>query len=118
MTSALLRSYEAIPLTAHARFAGSPAVMARVVIVASAKLIESAVGLCAPAMVALLLTDILLGMVGRVVPQIPLFFVGMPLKALVGVGAVLLGLAGLDALLQGGFRVYFELLGAALRPSP
>jgi flagellar biosynthesis protein FliR len=86
-----------------------------VAIAASAKLIEAAIGLCAPAVVALLLADILLGIVGRAVPQIPLYFVAMPLKALLGVGAVLLGLASLDAALQSGFRGFFNLLGAAFR---
>jgi flagellar biosynthetic protein FliR len=114
VTSALVRSYEAIPLSVHERFAGTPHAMAMVAVAASAKLIESAIGLCAPAMVALLLADILLGIVGRAVPQIPIYFVGMPLKALVGVGAVLLGLASLDAALQSGFLGFFALLGTAL----
>lgn len=118
LSSALVRSYEAIPLRLHARFAGSPSAMATVAIVSSAKLIESAIGLCAPAVVALLLADILLGMVGRAVPQIPLYFVGMPLKALLGVGAVLLGLAGVDTALQLGFRGFFDLVGAAFRLQP
>jgi flagellar biosynthetic protein FliR len=89
--------------------------MAMAAIAASAKLIESAVGLCAPVIVAMLLADLVLGIVGRAVPQIPVYFVGMPLKALLGVGAILLGLASLDAALQGGFRGLFDLLGAALR---
>ena len=114
VTSALVRSYESIPLSAPVRFAGSPHAMAMVAIAASAKLIESAIGLCAPAVVALLLADILLGIAGRAVPQIPLYFVGMPLKALVGVGAVLLGLAGLDVALRSGFQGFFDLLEAAL----
>lgn len=118
VSSALVRSYEAIPLNLHTRLAGSPGAMATVAMVSSAKLIESAVGLCAPAVVALLLADILLGIVGRAVPQIPLYFVGMPLKALLGVGAVLFGLAGLDTALQFGFRGFFDLLGAAFRLHP
>jgi flagellar biosynthesis protein FliR len=68
--------------------------------------------------VALLITDILLGIVGRAVPQMPLYFVGMPLKALLGVGAVLLGLAGLDTALQLGCRGFFDLLGPAFRLPP
>jgi flagellar biosynthesis protein FliR len=92
--------------------------MAMVAIAASAKLIEAAIGLCAPAVVALLLADILLGMVGRAVPQIPVYFVGMPLKALLGVGAVLLGLAGLDMALQSGFLEFYDLLGEAFRLRP
>ena len=55
VTSALLHSYEAIPLDTHARLGTSPAAMARVIIVASARLIESAVALSAPVIVALLL---------------------------------------------------------------
>ena len=118
VSSALVRSYEAIPLDTPVRFVVSPRAMATVVMVASGKLIESAIGLCAPVVVALLLTDILLGIVGRAVPQIPIYFVGMPLKALLGVGAVLLGLAGLDTALNAGFRGFFDLLGSAfgLRP--
>ena len=118
VSSALVRSYEAIPLSSHPRFAGSPGAMATVATVSSAKLIESTIGLCAPAVVALLLADILLGIVGRAVPQIPIYFVGMPLKALLGVGAVLLGLAGLDTALQFGFRGFFDLLDAAFRHQP
>jgi flagellar biosynthetic protein FliR len=115
MSTALVRSYEAIPLSIHERFAGPSAAMATAAVTASAKLFEAVIGLCAPAMVALLLADILLGIVGRVVPQIPLYFVGMPLKALLGLGAVLLGLAGLDVALQSGFRGFFDLLGLAFR---
>ena len=118
VTSALVRSYEAIPLSVPERFSGSPRAMAMAAMAASAKLVESAIGLCAPAVVALLLADILLGIVGRAVPQIPLYFVGMPLKALLGVGAVLLGLASLDAALQSGFRGFFDLLESVYRLRP
>ena len=118
VTTALGRSYEAIPLSAPTRFAGTTHAMAMVAIAASAKLIEAAIGLCAPAVVALLLADILLGIVGRTAPQISVTFVGMPLKALLGVGAVLLGLGGLDMALQHGFLGFFDLLDAALRLRP
>jgi type III secretory pathway component EscT len=110
---ALGRSYEAIPLGAQVQLAGRSHTMALVAIMASAKLLEAAIGLCAPAIVALLLADIVLGIVGRAVPQLPLYFVGMPLKALIGVGALLLSLAGLDIALQSGFRGFWDLLGSA-----
>ena len=115
VTSALVRSYEAIPLGGPGQLVGRSHAMAIMAIVASAKLIESAIGLCAPAIVALLLADLVLGIVGRAVPQIPLYFVGMPLKALLGVGALLLSLAGLDMALQSGFRGFWDLLGAVSR---
>ncbi len=113
--SALVRSYEAIPIGVPMQFTGAPHVMAVVAIAASAKLIESAIGLCAPVIVSLLLADIVLGIVGRAVPGIPLYFVGMPLKALLGVGALLLGLAGVEVALESAFGGFLDLLGLASR---
>jgi flagellar biosynthesis protein FliR len=43
----------------------------------------------------------------------PLYFVGMPAKALVGVGVVLAGLATLDSALSVGFRGFLALLERA-----
>ena len=118
VASALVRSYEAIPLGGPIRFAGGTFAMASAAIAASAKLIESAVGLCAPTIVALLLVDAALAIIGRAIPGLPLFFVGMPLKALLGVGAVLLGMGSLSAFLQHGFTGFFDLVGTALRLRP
>lgn len=113
LATALARSYEAVPLGATATSPAGLREAALLVIVASAKLIESAVGLAAPAVVALLLADVALGALGRAVPQIPLYFVGMPAKALLGVGAVLAGLATLDSALTVGFRGFLVLLERA-----
>jgi flagellar biosynthetic protein FliR len=76
-------------------------------------LIEAAIGLAAPVLVSLLLADLALGALGRAVPQIPLYFVGMPAKALLGVGAMLAGLATLDSALTAGFRGFLALLERA-----
>jgi type III secretory pathway component EscT len=113
---ALGRSYEAIPLGSHVQLGERSHAAAVLVIVASAKLIEAAIGLAAPALVALLFAELALGAIGRAVPGIPSYFVGMPLRALLGVGVVLLVLGGLDAAIQSGFREFFALLGAAFRP--
>jgi flagellar biosynthetic protein FliR len=110
---ALARSYDAIPVAPTA----TPAQLGRVVslaVSASAKMLESAVGLAAPALVALLLADLVLGAIGRAAPQLPLYFVGMPLKALLGVGAVLVALATLDTALVAGFRGWTALLARAI----
>jgi flagellar biosynthetic protein FliR len=112
---ALARSYDAIPLIAPLPFGKTTHAMAILAVVASGKLIESAIGLCAPAVVALLLADIVLGALGRSAPQIPLYFVGMPLKALLGVGAVLIGLATLDVTMQQTFQGFLSLFEAAAR---
>jgi flagellar biosynthesis protein FliR len=113
LATALARSYEAVPLGVTATSPAGLREAALLIIVASAKLIESAVGLAAPALVALLLADLALGALGRAVPQLPLFFVGMPAKALLGVGAVLAGLATLDSALTVGFRGFLVLLERA-----
>lgn len=115
VASALARSYEAFPLAVSPRIGEPSRAAALLVLAASAKLIEAAIGLAAPALVALLLADIVLGAIGRAVPGVPSYFVGMPLKALLGIGAVLLGLGGLDLAMQHGFRGFFALLAAALR---
>jgi type III secretion protein SpaR/YscT/HrcT len=112
LATALARSYEAVPIGAPP---GSDGVhgAAFLVIAASAKLIEAAIGLAAPAVVALLLADLILGALGRAVPQVQLYFVGMPAKALLGVGAMLAGLATLDSALTVGFRGFLGLLERA-----
>jgi type III secretion protein SpaR/YscT/HrcT len=113
LAAALGRSYDAVPIAAST----TPAQLGRVVAVvvaASAQMLEAAVGLAAPALVALLLADLVLGMVGRAAPQLPLYFVGMPLKALLGVGAVLVAMATLDTALVAGFRGWLDLVARAI----
>jgi type III secretory pathway component EscT len=109
---ALGKSYEAIPIgpPLHYRAQGA----ALLVIVSSGKLVEAAVGLAAPAMVALLLADLALGVVARAAPRLPVHAAGLPLRSLLGTGVVLVGLAGLDAALQAGFRGFWGLLSAGL----
>jgi flagellar biosynthetic protein FliR len=50
------------------------------------------VQLAAPAMIALLLTDLFFGIVNRVAPQINVFFLSLPVKMAVGLFVVLLSL--------------------------
>jgi flagellar biosynthetic protein FliR len=110
---ALGRSYDAVPVAASA----TPAQLGRVaalVVGASAQMLEAALGLAAPALVALLLADLVLGVVGRAAPQLPLYFVGMPGKALLGVGIALLAVASLDTALVAGFRGWAALLERAV----
>jgi type III secretory pathway component EscT len=115
MAVALARSYEALPVSLLSPRAAGTAALAlgprpacALVLAASAKLIESAVGLAAPVIVALLLTDLALGAVARITPAIPVYFAAMPLKALLGVGVVLLGLASLDAALIAGLPAWIR----------
>ena len=87
---------------------------ALVVMASSAKLIADGLALSAPVLVAVWLADVALGLVARAAPQIPVYFVGLPLKGLLAVGVVLLGLGGLPALFAGDFAGWFGLLSRTL----
>lgn len=54
----------------------------------------------APIYVTLILTEVALGVVARTVPQMNIFFVGMPLKIVVGLGAAVLSLPMLITLFK------------------
>jgi type III secretion protein SpaR/YscT/HrcT len=113
VATALARSYEAVPIAASARPTGL-AQAAGLALAASGQMLEAALGLAAPALVALLLADLALGAIGRAAPQIPLYFVGMPLKALLGVGAVLVAVGALDQTLTAGLQGWAGLLARAV----
>jgi flagellar biosynthetic protein FliR len=82
-----------VPLTGAPKIAS----LASGVDTAASTIFVSALELAAPALLALLITDIAFGMVSRVVPQLNIFAVGFPLKigvALLVVGASLPFLGG------------------------
>lgn len=58
----------------------------------TAQAIRMGVSIAFPAAVALLVADMLLGFMNRTAPQIQVFFLGMPLRAVIGVLAVILTL--------------------------
>ena len=108
LLEALLASYDAVPLAG----AVTPATLrgaAGVVVVASARLVEIALALAAPVVVALWLTDLALGMIARVAPAVPVYFVGLPAKGLLAVGVVLLGLGALDHALAVDLPAWLQL---------
>jgi flagellar biosynthetic protein FliR len=111
LSVALARSYEALPLGGSLPLSAPAGLQAQLglVLVASAKLIESAVGLAAPVIVSLLLADLALGVVGRVTPALPVYFAAMPIKAVLSVGIVLLGLGALDAALVAAWPAWLAL---------
>lgn len=105
---ALLASYDAVPL-AGGLTAASLRGSAWAVAAASARLIEAALALAAPVVVALWLTDLALGMVARVAPQVPVYFVGLPAKGLLAVGIVLVGLGAVEHALAAGQGTWLDL---------
>jgi flagellar biosynthesis protein FliR len=109
LLAALLASYEAVPLAgglAAANLRGA----AWVVAAASAKLLAVGLALAAPVVVALWLTDLALGMVARVAPQVPVYFVGLPAKGLLAVGIVLVGLGAVEQAMAAQAGGWLELV--------
>ena len=64
-------------------------------------MLVAALGFAAPVLAALFLADLALGVVNRVSPQIQVYFIGMPLKALLGVLLFMLAITGMVAALRG-----------------
>jgi type III secretion protein SpaR/YscT/HrcT len=82
------------------------------ILVLTGHLLAVALALAAPALSALFLADVVLGLMARVAPQIQVFFLGMPLKALLAVAVVFLAVEVLLAAFQGGLE---QMLGDVRR---
>jgi flagellar biosynthetic protein FliR len=110
LCDALLDSYRVLPVGGGLQ-AGAVHRAAAVVTLASARLIASGVALAAPVIVALWLTDLALGLVARAAPQVPVYFIGLPLKGLLAIGLVLICLGTLQAALVGDLGGWMRLTG-------
>jgi flagellar biosynthesis protein FliR len=83
----LARSYEAVPLLEWPQL-GSLTGAAQL---AFSGIFASAIQVCAPVLLALIITDAAIGVVSRVVPQLNVFAVGFPAK--IAVGLLLVGVS-------------------------
>ena len=110
LCEALLDSYRVLPVGGGLD-AGSARQAAAIVTAASARLIASGVALASPVIVALWLTDLALGLVARAAPQVPVYFIGLPLKGLLAIGLVLVSLGVLEGVLAGDFAAWLRLVG-------
>ena len=80
--------------------------LATVALQAVQALFVLALQLSAPVVATLILTDLALGLIGRLMPQMNLMMVGMPAKILIGLAA----LAACSPLLAGNFTQILDLL--------
>jgi type III secretion protein SpaR/YscT/HrcT len=97
---ALAASYEALPVVAMPGAAGWQA-LGEASMRAAARLIAVAAGLAAPVLAAMFLTDLALGLINRVSPQVGVYFVGMPAKAVLGLLALLIAVSATASALTG-----------------
>ncbi len=100
---AIQKSFELVPLMG-VNLTGDK-IMAHIITMIS-NIFILALKFSAPVYVTLFLTELALGVIARTVPQINIFFVGMPLKIIVGIGATIIALPMLSEL----FRKTVQLL--------
>jgi len=110
---ALLKSFDVIPAVAFPRMAGGWGPAAADMTRLTGEVLSIGVQLAAPAIVALLATDLLFGVINRIAPQVNVFFLSLPVKMLVGLLVVLAALPVFGELylrfFKDSYRV-FELL--------
>ena len=97
MLLAIQRSFELIPLTAATLPGGKVAFHLTAL---TGGIFATALKFAAPIYVTLILSEVALGAVARTVPQINIFFVGMPLKIGIGLGTAILVLPMLMTLFR------------------
>lgn len=78
--SALEKSYDVIPLAGWPRAAAWTGA-ARLAVYVGSEFFLVAVGLAAPVIATAFILEISLGLAGRLAPQMPAYFIGLPLKA-------------------------------------
>jgi flagellar biosynthesis protein FliR len=110
---ALAESYQAVPLFGFPEGAALRGV-GDLAVVSTGRLMLATLGLAAPVLAALFLADLALGLVNRVAPQIQVYFLGMPAKAVVGVFVFLLALTAMLGALRGHFAEALRSIGRAL----
>jgi len=103
LLSALYRSFDLIPITAM--FKVTSASLIKMLTIFNT-LFVLGLKLAAPAIVILFVLDASMGIVARIVPQMNIFFVGLPVKLGVGLFAVILSLPVFYLLFQTMFSLW------------
>ncbi|MFZ1081868.1 MAG: flagellar biosynthetic protein FliR [Candidatus Kryptoniota bacterium] len=88
LIQALKMSYDAVPVSGLKLSAGVVDTFVHM----TGMVFLTAVKVGAPVIVSIFLADILLGVISRMMPQLQIFFIGMPLKAGVGILALMASL--------------------------
>lgn len=90
--SALLRSFEFVPAFGFPQLQAGWSPAAAFITRLTGGVLAIGVQLAAPAMIALLLTDLFFGIINRVAPQINVFFLSLPVKMMIGLVVVAVAL--------------------------
>lgn len=101
--AALARTFELLPLNGTLPFGGLESVMR-----ATSNFIAAGIHLALPVMTALILTDLTLGLLARVAPQVQVYFLGLPVKVVVSLLAMSVVFASLLPYLSSMFKTMTE----------
>lgn len=112
---ALAESLASIPLDQFPRFGAGQWAYFDLVIRVFHDLIRVGLAIAAPAFVAAFLTDLALGMINRVAPQVQVFFVSMQIKPMVTVLIIMVSLHLILQRLLDEFRSMLQTIGEAIR---
>jgi flagellar biosynthesis protein FliR len=85
---AIQNTFDVIPLNGSLPFNGLEAIMK-----ATSMFIATGIHLALPVMTALVLTDLTLGLLARVAPQVQVYFLGLPVKVVVAMVAMAMSFA-------------------------
>jgi flagellar biosynthetic protein FliR len=70
----------------------------------SAGILLIAVQIAAPVLLATLLADLALGIIGKASPQMPVLFIGLSVKSVLGIGVLLAAVVFWPSILEAHFR--------------
>ncbi|PTL80504.1 flagellar biosynthetic protein FliR [Vitiosangium sp. GDMCC 1.1324] len=112
---ALADSLVVVPLDRFPRFSSGEWAFFELFIRSFADLLKISLALAAPPTLAAFLTDMALGAVNRVAPQVQVFFISMAIKPLVGVVIVFMSLGLIMGRMQTEFAAMLAMLRDAVR---
>jgi flagellar biosynthetic protein FliR len=88
--SSLISSFEVIPLAGFPQIETGWIPVIGFITGLTAQILLIGLQLAVPAIIALLITDLIFGLINRTVPEIDVFFVSLPVKMVVGIVVILL----------------------------
>jgi flagellar biosynthetic protein FliR len=100
---AIQKTFEVLPLNGALPFDGMEMIMAT-----TSTFIAAGVHLALPVMTAVILTDLTLGLLARVAPQVQVYFLGLPVKVVVSLLAMAMTFAVIFPSLSSLFRTMAE----------
>jgi len=99
LLEALIKSYDYIPI---GQFRFTDNIISQLIRILNHTLIYS-FKICGPVLAAILLADVLLGVLAKTMPQMNVFIVGMPLKIFIGIAIIIITLPLFTTILQNIF---------------